>query len=426
MDIETKKSRVKNALWGLFVADALSMPVHWYYNRDNILKDFGPKGVTTFEAPRASHPESFLAGAPYSPDVETATRLGRKYDFLHGNRTFFSGSYMPPKTEEQIAAEQARAARGEKPHYHEGLKAGENTLNAELVRLLLNTCVVAGNGSYDETAFMAAFVDFFTTPGRNTDCYSEVTIRLWFENYSKGGDVRNCAPHQTDVWSVGSMGGLVRPLVVSMLIAAKGGSELQAVGAALEHLNLTHRSSIVSQALVALVPLLYKLITNETVNNESNVKEMWYKASRKIHPPKITGEGIQAIEREYKGPSNIPKDVMWRIHNDLQDKPLDLDALVALHDPNEVINKQFRAACYPEHGVPLILYFGARHSFDFESSVLEDVNAGGDNVHRAAILGLLLGAAAHPGVPEHLIRGLRHHAELEKEITAFVDAIFPK
>ena len=34
------KSKIENALWGLFISDALSMPAHWYYNREYIKKDF--------------------------------------------------------------------------------------------------------------------------------------------------------------------------------------------------------------------------------------------------------------------------------------------------------------------------------------------------------------------------------------------------
>ena len=31
---------VKNALWGLFISDSISMPAHWYYKREYIKRDF--------------------------------------------------------------------------------------------------------------------------------------------------------------------------------------------------------------------------------------------------------------------------------------------------------------------------------------------------------------------------------------------------
>ena len=33
--------RVKGAVYGLLIGDALSMPVHWYYNTKDIVNDFG-------------------------------------------------------------------------------------------------------------------------------------------------------------------------------------------------------------------------------------------------------------------------------------------------------------------------------------------------------------------------------------------------
>ena len=47
--------RLENALWGLFIADALAMPVHWYYNLDNLERDF-PGGVRGYEEARHPHP----------------------------------------------------------------------------------------------------------------------------------------------------------------------------------------------------------------------------------------------------------------------------------------------------------------------------------------------------------------------------------
>lgn len=37
----TAADRVRGALWGLFVGDALAMPVHWYYDVAALHRDFG-------------------------------------------------------------------------------------------------------------------------------------------------------------------------------------------------------------------------------------------------------------------------------------------------------------------------------------------------------------------------------------------------
>ena len=46
----TIAERVRGALWGMFIGDALAMPVHWYYDRSRIKADFGE--ITKFEAPK--------------------------------------------------------------------------------------------------------------------------------------------------------------------------------------------------------------------------------------------------------------------------------------------------------------------------------------------------------------------------------------
>ncbi len=85
-----------------------------------------------------------------------------------------------------------------------------------------------------------------------------------------------------------------------------------------------------------------------------------------------------------------------------------------------MIGKLFATACYPEHGVPLLIYQLYKNEFDFQKSILANANAGGDNVHRGMISGLLVGAACDE-IPQELKEGLTGHDGLEKEINAFVD-----
>lgn len=46
-------------MWGLFVGDALAMPVHWYYDVAALRRDFGV--VRDYQAPKAHHPNSIMA-----------------------------------------------------------------------------------------------------------------------------------------------------------------------------------------------------------------------------------------------------------------------------------------------------------------------------------------------------------------------------
>jgi ADP-ribosyl-[dinitrogen reductase] hydrolase len=55
---------------------------------------------------------------------------------------------------------------------------------------------------------------------------------------------------------------------------------------------------------------------------------------------------------------------------------------------------------------------------------MANANAGGENCHRGAVLGSLLGAAiGEKGIPGDLIAGLHAHNDIKKEIDGFVDAV---
>ena len=91
---------------GCWIADALAMPVHWYYNRSALFKDYGR--VTDFVAPKASHPDSI----------------------------FWRSHWKTPSPELDILGEH-RALWGKRGvHYHQGLSAGGNTLTVQLASLV--------------------------------------------------------------------------------------------------------------------------------------------------------------------------------------------------------------------------------------------------------------------------------------------------
>ena len=77
-----RRQRLRNALWGLFIGDALAMPAHWYYNTGNIVKDFDG-GIRAYVDPPHPHPESFMVGMAYHPDLQTAF-------FFHSQQLLFA------------------------------------------------------------------------------------------------------------------------------------------------------------------------------------------------------------------------------------------------------------------------------------------------------------------------------------------------
>ncbi len=405
------RDRARNALWGLFAGDALAMPVHWYYSLKNIRRDFDG-GVRRYEAPLHPHPEAFMVGMSYNPDVESAERLGRPYDILHNHSRFYDASYSPLEInlgERESEHGNAVAAEDQRYHYHHGLGAGDNTLAAHLVRVLMRS-IVAHRG-YDQDAFLNEFVEHMTTPGRNRDPYSEIYVRHWFENWTRGTPAYASADYQRRVWSIGSHGGLIRPLVLSLLY----GSDYQAAGFAIEHHNLTHRSENNISALSVLLPLFRALVTG------ADPRETVSEYARRVRVPTVTGEELYKQYRDHGGPGGIPRDEMWRFHTELHDEEFDVAELNEKTEEEDVVRAVFATACYPEHGLPLMLSIAHRHGFDPEAALLANANAGGDNVHRGMVLGLLAGAAKP--IPDALRTGLTDHTEIEAEIEAFLDYV---
>ncbi len=406
-----EKNRIENSLWGLFISDALSMPAHWYYKLEYLRKDFG--AINGYINAPHPHPESFMVGNGYHPDVLKAQELGRPYDILHDHTRFYNTSYshLSIQTAERVGEHaNAMPVLNERYHYHHGLKAGENTLAANLVRVLMRS-VISKEG-YDQDAFLNDFVTYLTTPGNNRDPYYEIYIRAWFENYSKGLPPELCAQKQRSVWSIGSHGGIVRPLVLS--IFAK--EPYQGLGFAISHQQLTHRSENVSSALGVLVPLLHALIKGE------DPLEAISEYGKKVRLIKIRGEELSKTYRAHKGPGNIPKDQMWKIHTEFSDQYLDVNNILEEYSDEEIIGKLFATACYPEHGLPLLLCLLQRNKADFKASLLANANAGGDNVHRGMILGLLAGACTTE-IPSELKSGLLAYDELKNEIRDFVNLL---
>ncbi len=405
-------TRMKNALWGAFVADAMAMPVHWYYQRKYIQEGFDG-GITKYEDAPHPHPESFMVGNNYHPNITKAKELGRPFDIAHEHIRFYDTNYNDFNIALAVHAGEHKNAmpqKDERYHYHHGLKAGENTVGANLMRVLIRS--VIKEGKYNQERFIEDFVSYLTTPGLNRDAYTEVYIRAWFENYSKGVPPHACAEEQRNVWSIASNGGIIRPLLLSLTSK----STFQALGVALQHQQITHRSDNVSSALTVLVPLLRELLAKKppmpTLKN----------AASKVQRTKISGEELSKTYADHNGPGNIPKDEMWDIHTQFSDQTVDLDALVKAFSENEILGSVFTTGCYPEQSLPVLMYLLYKNDFDFEASVLANANAGGDNVHRGIILGMLAGAASEE-IPKALKESLVEYESIDKEIEAFVKII---
>ena len=88
---------------------------------------------------------------------------------------------------------------------------------------------------------------------------------------------------------------------------------------------------------------------------------------------------------------------------------------------SEIIGGLLSPACYIDQSFPSVLYLAARYHDDFESAMIANTNAGGDNCHRGAVLGAILGATLGlDAIPKRWINGLTAHAEINSEVEQFI------
>jgi hypothetical protein len=73
----------------------------------------------------------------------------------------------------------------------------------------------------------------------------------------------------------------------------------------------------------------------------------------------------------------------------------DLESWLPLPD-EVVVGRLLSPACYVDDAVPATLYLALKYARDPERALIVNTNLGGDNCHRGAVLGALLGAAHGP------------------------------
>ena len=165
------RDKTFGCILALCAGDALSMPVHWYYNPADIKASFGR--ITEYQAPKQQHPSSimqFASTGGHGRGTQDGDIIGTV--ILHGKKKFWG--------------DKTRSI-----HYHQGMEAGQNTLNIRCARLLWKS--IGTLGTYDADAFLTDYVAFMTTPETHNDTYAESYHRDFFKNYAQGKEPKNCA-----------------------------------------------------------------------------------------------------------------------------------------------------------------------------------------------------------------------------------------
>jgi ADP-ribosylglycohydrolase len=207
--------RQRNCLLGAFIGDALAMPVHWYYDRAALARDYGR--ITAFTAPKNPHPDSILWRSSY-------TAPNPKGEILHSRAQFWGRRGI---------------------HYHQFLPSGGNTLNMLLALELLDS--LRSCAGYGHAGYLRRYIDFMATPDRHRDTYIEECHRNFFTNFARGKKPEDCGT--TDI----HIGGLAH---VPILAAWFANDEPAALAAIHTHIRTTHRGPEVESAARDLAKML--------------------------------------------------------------------------------------------------------------------------------------------------------------------------
>jgi ADP-ribosyl-[dinitrogen reductase] hydrolase len=221
---ENTNTKINGALYGLFIGDALAMPVHWYYNREALFRDYGQ--VTDYLTPKNPHPDSVLWRSSYRA-------INEKGDILHDQASYYGQKNI---------------------HYHQFLKSGENTLNVKICRLLIKSIIE--NGAYRSDIFLEKYISFMTTPGNHRDTYVEECHRNFFTNYARGLPPNKCGVEEKHI------GGLVG--MIPIVLFYRNQPE-QARSLALEHLALTHPGAKMKTSATLIIDLLLSVLKGKTL-----------------------------------------------------------------------------------------------------------------------------------------------------------------
>jgi ADP-ribosyl-[dinitrogen reductase] hydrolase len=396
------ESRLRSALWSFFAGDALAMPSHWYYGgKAQIQGDYGPRGLTGY-----AKPVYHLAGSILNKS--NLSGGGRSTPYASRSATNKNGEPLPPSIIGYVInhGKQDLWSPNQQIHYHATLAAGENTLEVQLARVLMRS-IVATHGIFEADHFRQQYVDFMMTPDSHHDTYASTCHRMFFANkILNGREDKDCPDN--DGHNVDTIDGLVLPTITALAVAARERSSSSSTDAATSTTSLEELFQRAGQAAVATA----------SVTRRSNVLENAAAAwSRTVAAALLTPLSSNASNVGFEAALSGTARAIG-----MQRAPAKTGA-------------DQMTACYLDSSMPALLdsvakYDSNNNDNDQKSSVwtalLNNANAGGENVHRGSCLGAVLGARVGmeslAPVPE-LVAGLYDHEALRQEIDEFVAAV---
>ena len=320
----------KNAFLGSLVADAVSMPVHWYYDVDALDCDYGD--FDHYLVPKNPHPDSILWRSKYEP-------MGEKDDILR---------------------EQAKHWGKRGLHYHQFLKAGENTLNLQLACELFREIIK--QGEFDPGRWLERYAEVMLTPGWHKDTYAEEYHRAFFTNYARGKKLSSCGIADIHI------GGLsLVPALLAGLEAIGQGDDDYLLEATRLLVKGTHDHPDTLRSANSLTKILLNL--KKGVNLRNTLSDL-----------QLSDVPLSSLKK-------------WESQPDRQ-----------------VVGMTLSTACYLPESFTASLYLAYKYWDDFTLAILSNAKVGGDNCHRGVVVGSVVGM--HTGIPPKWLPELKAFQEL--------------
>lgn len=361
VNTEISQLAIKNS----FVADALAMPVHWYYRVSDIHQAF-PEGMQRLYAAPAQHPSSIMS-------LHSKQQGGRQHNTQK----------LAQPTVDVVGGV---ILKGKEPywnqanvHYHQGMQAGQNTLNAYTVLWLLEA-INSQDNQYREESFLTHYIEKMTADvATHPDTYAESYHRGFFANWQQGVAANQCAAVTHDTSSVG---GLVRIGPLTLFLLSQGLDVVECKSLAAMHLKLTHPDAALTQVCFQYIDLIAALLNTDDIKQRMLSIESHLK---------------QAAGGQFKR----------RPVNEWAD--------------NQVVGGIFSTACYITDSWPSVLYLAAKYPTDSRQALQVNAELGGDNVHRGSVLAVLLTLLNHQPLDDFYAE-----LELSETVDALLQQVFIK
>jgi len=336
------RDRQRAVLFGLYVADAVAMPVHWMYDLRNLKRDYGE--IKGYRKPLDKFRGSILnlsntgGGGRGSDEGDIVGRV-----ILHGKKKYWG--------------------RGQNNHYHLGMAAGENTLEAQLTRLLTRQMTV--DKEFNADNYRKAYMKFMQTPGSHNDTYAATAHRMFFKNLVNGKDPKLCPDN--DYHNVDAI-----------------------------------------DALTVAIPVIVRYCLDDTRTRNAKVMEAI----------RVTRDVKQVQPYAF-----LLSDMLVRVMvkgEELRTVVLDVAYKLGLRNFKQMVEGSVQdpmTACYIDSSFPALLFFLYKYADSPEKAILANANAGGENVARGALVGALMGAHhGMSGFPNWMVDGLLASNEITDEI----------